>query len=360
MEKLRGDLANLQAYFSANYAPEQRSAAQTAFLKKLSELTHAHYRGKMQTLPKAGIWDFNWFNVWYTPGVSAVSTSIRDGYERSYELSNRGNLVAVVSDSTRVLGDGDCGPAGGLGVMEGKAMLMKYLGGFDALALCVNNRGEDGKPDPARLIDFVRMLAPSVGAVNLEDISQPNCYRVLDELRESCGIPVWHDDAQGTACVTLAGLLNALELAVETTPLQNAELHITLEIAQESIQKRSVIYDKSDDAHYDTISAFIKSVRGSDPDAALYWLAKMLHAGEDPRFILRRLIILASEDIGLADPRGILVANAAAQNFEYIGLPEGCLLYTSDAADDLLCVDFGGRRIIKKKRITKTLEQLEK
>ncbi len=117
--------------------------------------------------------------------------------------------------------------------------------------------------------------------------------------------------------------LNALELAVETTPLQDAELHITLDVAQESIQKRSVIYDKTDDAHYDTISAFIKSVRGSDPDAALYWLAKMLHAGEDPRFILRRLIILASEDIGLADPRGILVASAAAQNYEYIGLPEG-------------------------------------
>lgn len=213
MEELRGDLANLQAYFTANYAPEQRSAAQTAFLKKLSELTHAHYRGKMQTLPKAGIWDFNWFNVWYTPGVSAVSTSIRDGYERSYELSNRGNLVAVVSDSTRVLGDGDCGPAGGLGVMEGKAMLMKYLGGFDAIALCVNNRDAAGKPDPERLIEFVKMLEPSVGAVNLEDISQPNCYRVLDELRASCGIPVWHDDAQGTACVTLAGLLNALKLA---------------------------------------------------------------------------------------------------------------------------------------------------
>ena len=117
--------------------------------------------------------------------------------------------------------------------------------------------------------------------------------------------------------------LNALELAVETTPLEDAELHITLEVAQESIQKRSVIYDKTDDAHYDTISAFIKSVRGSDPDAALYWLAKMLYAGEDPRFILRRLIILASEDIGLADPMGIVVASAAAQNFEYIGLPEG-------------------------------------
>ncbi len=213
MEELRSDLANLQAYFLANYAPEQRSAAQTAFLKKLSELAHAHYRGKMQTLPKAGIWDFNWFNVWYTPGVSAVSTSIRAEPERSFDLSNRGNLVAVVSDSTRVLGDGDCGPAGGLGVMEGKAMLMKYLGGFDAIALCVNNRDAEGKPDPARLIEFVKMLEPSVGAVNLEDISQPNCYRVLDELRGSCGIPVWHDDAQGTACVTLAGLLNALKLA---------------------------------------------------------------------------------------------------------------------------------------------------
>ncbi len=106
-----------------------------------------------------------------------------------------------------------------------------------------------------------------------------------------------------TAGGDVRSALNALELAVETTPLQDAELHITLDVAQESIQKRSVIYDKTDDAHYDTISAFIKSVRGSDPDAALYWLAKMLHAGEDPRFILRRLIILASEDIGLADPR---------------------------------------------------------
>ncbi len=117
-----------------------------------------------------------------------------------------------MSDSTRVLGDGDCTPSGGLGVMEGKAMLMKYLGGIDAIALCINNRDKNGKPDPDKLIDFVKMLEPSVGAVNLEDISQPNCYYVLDELRSSCKIPVWHDDAQGTACVTLAGLLNALKL----------------------------------------------------------------------------------------------------------------------------------------------------
>jgi putative ATPase len=118
--------------------------------------------------------------------------------------------------------------------------------------------------------------------------------------------------------------LNALELAVESTPPDEKEqIRITLEVAQESIQRRAVLYDKDGDAHYDTISAFIKSIRGSDPDAALYWLAKMLYAGEDPRFILRRLIILAGEDIGLGDPLGLVVASAAAQAFDYVGLPEG-------------------------------------
>lgn len=118
--------------------------------------------------------------------------------------------------------------------------------------------------------------------------------------------------------------LNALELAVESTPPEaDGTVRITLGVAQESIQRRAILYDKDGDAHYDTISAFIKSVRGSDPDAALYWLAKMLYAGESPRFILRRLLILAGEDIGLADPMGLVVANAAAQAFEYVGLPEG-------------------------------------
>lgn len=118
--------------------------------------------------------------------------------------------------------------------------------------------------------------------------------------------------------------LNAIELAVESTPPNvDGVIHITLDVAQESIQRRAVLYDKDGDAHYDTISAFIKSVRGSDPDAALYWLAKMIYAGEDPKFILRRLIILAGEDIGLADPLGLVVAASAAQAFDYIGLPEG-------------------------------------
>ncbi len=119
-------------------------------------------------------------------------------------------------------------------------------------------------------------------------------------------------------------VLNALELAVESTPKdRNGQVHITLSDAQESIQQRAVHYDKNADEHYDTISAFIKSVRGSDPDAALYWLAKMLYAGEDPRFILRRLMILAGEDIGLADPQALQVAVSAAYAYEYVGLPEG-------------------------------------
>jgi putative ATPase len=119
-------------------------------------------------------------------------------------------------------------------------------------------------------------------------------------------------------------LLNAIELAVEsTTPDADGTIHITLDIAQESIQRRALLYDRMGDAHYDTISAFIKSVRGSDPDAALYWLAKMILAGEDPRFILRRLIVLSGEDIGLADPHGLQIAASAAYAYEYIGMPEG-------------------------------------
>ncbi|MBN1429375.1 MAG: AAA family ATPase [Anaerolineae bacterium] len=118
--------------------------------------------------------------------------------------------------------------------------------------------------------------------------------------------------------------LNALELAVLTTPPEaDSTIRIDLPVAQESIQRRAVRYDKGGDEHYDTISAFIKSIRGSDPDAALFWLAKMITAGEDPRFIMRRLLILAGEDIGLADPNGIVVAGACAQAFEWIGLPEG-------------------------------------
>lgn len=121
--------------------------------------------------------------------------------------------------------------------------------------------------------------------------------------------------------------LNALEIAALTTPpLEDGCVQIDLPAAQESIQKKAVVYDGTGDDHYDTISAFIKSIRGSDPDAAIYWLAKMLHAGEEVRFITRRLVICASEDIGLADSNALLVAQAAAQAVEFIGLPEANLL----------------------------------
>lgn len=205
-------LSNLDKMFPADFTQEQIAKAKTAFLKELSRTTHKFYGGKIMTMPKAGVYGFNWFNVWYTPGVSIVSTSIRDNNDASFDLSNRGNLVAVVSDSTRVLGDGDCTPSGGLGVMEGKAFLMKYLGGVDGVALCVNSYNKKGEHDPDKIIEFVKMAEPSFGAVNLEDISQPNCYKVLDTLREECDIPVWHDDAQGTGSVTLAGLINALRI----------------------------------------------------------------------------------------------------------------------------------------------------
>ncbi len=213
MEKIDISLSNLNSIFPDDFTEEQKAKAKTIFLKELSYTAHKFYGGKTMTMPKAGIYGFNWFNVWYTPGVSAVSTSIRDNNELSFDLSNRSNLVAVVSDSTRVLGDGDCTPAGGLGVMEGKAFLMKYLGGVDAVALCMNSYNDKGRHDPDKIIDFVKMAEPSFGAVNLEDISQPNCFKVLDTLREACDIPVWHDDAQGTGCVTVAGLINALKVA---------------------------------------------------------------------------------------------------------------------------------------------------
>ncbi len=213
MAKPELTLKSLDKLFPKDFTPAQKARARTLFLEEVALSAHRFFTGKIMSVPKAGLWGFNWFNVWYTPGVSRVSRAIRDDNDLSFELSNRGNLVAVVSDSTRVLGDGDCTPPGGLGVMEGKAFLMKYLGGVDGVALCVDSRGPDGAHDPERIIRFVKMAEPSFGAVNLEDISQPNCYRVLDVLREECQIPVWHDDAQGTGCVTLAGLLNALKVA---------------------------------------------------------------------------------------------------------------------------------------------------
>jgi len=258
MNQINLALEDLTKSMPSSFSEDQQSKCKTLFLKKLALEAHAFYGGKIQTLPKAPVIGANWFNVWYTPGVSSVSTAIRDNNQESFLLSNRSNLVAVVSDSTRVLGDGDCTPAGGLGVMEGKAYLMKYLGGVDAIALCIDSKNELGENDPQKIIDFVKMSQHSFGAVNLEDISQPNCYKVLEVLRNECAIPVWHDDAQGTACVTLAGIINALILAGKK--IENVKIVMygagaanttiaRLLIAEGAKPENMIIFDKDGSLH---------------------------------------------------------------------------------------------------------------
>jgi malate dehydrogenase (oxaloacetate-decarboxylating) len=167
---------------------------------------HPFYRGKVQILPKCPIRDPGDFAIWYTPGVAEPCRVIEREPERVYDLTNKGNCIAVVSDGTRVLGLGDIGPLAALPVMEGKALLFKYLGGVDAVPLCLDTS------DPEELVGAVRLLSPSFGGINLEDISQPKCFTVLDELRGSLAIPVWHDDQQGSATVLLAALRNALAI----------------------------------------------------------------------------------------------------------------------------------------------------
>jgi malate dehydrogenase (oxaloacetate-decarboxylating) len=167
---------------------------------------HAFYKGKLGTMLKCRVRDFNDFAIWYTPGVAAVCKEIAKDKEKAYEYTNKWNNVAVISDGTRVLGLGDIGPEAGLPVMEGKGILYKYLGGVDAFPICLAEHDAD------KIIEIVKALQPSFGGVNLEDISHPKCFKILDTLRAECEIPVWHDDQQGTACVTVAGLINALKI----------------------------------------------------------------------------------------------------------------------------------------------------
>ena len=171
-------------------------------------ILHPYYKGKIQSIGKVPVRSFDDFAIYYTPGVAKACLAIKENPEAAYDMLNKGNMVAVVSDGTRVLGLGDIGPLGAGPVMEGKAILFKYLGGVDAWPVCVDTKDED------KIVEFVKLLQPSFGGINLEDIAKPKCYNVLERLRndKDVNIPVWHDDAQGTATVVLAGVLGALNI----------------------------------------------------------------------------------------------------------------------------------------------------
>ncbi|MDR0956931.1 MAG: NADP-dependent malic enzyme [Endomicrobium sp.] len=173
---------------------------------KIAKKLHSFYHGKIEVVAKCRIKNLNDFSVWYSPGVASVCYDIYKNPERVYEYTNKWNSVAVVSDGTRILGLGDIGPEAGMPVMEGKALLYKYLGGVDAYPICL------GTKDEKDIIQTVKILQPSFGGINLEDISQPKCFPILQTLRKECHIPIWHDDQQGTALVTLAGFINALKI----------------------------------------------------------------------------------------------------------------------------------------------------
>ena len=167
---------------------------------------HSFYRGKIEIMPKCVVRGADDLAIWYTPGVAEPCTAIKQNREAVYEYTNKSNTVAIVTDGTRILGLGDIGPEAGLPVMEGKALLFKYLGGVDAIPICLDTK------NPEEIISAVKWLQPTFGAVNLEDISQPKCFAILDTLRQEMDIPVWHDDQQGTATVALAGLISALKV----------------------------------------------------------------------------------------------------------------------------------------------------
>ncbi len=185
---------------------EEEGVKKTEKLQMEAVRQHSSYAGKIQIMSKCAIHSLDDFAVYYTPGVAGPCKIIEKEKEKAYELTNKWNTVAVISDGTRVLGLGDIGPEAGLPVMEGKALLFKYLGGVDAIPICLDTKNAE------EIIQAVKWLQPSFGGINLEDIANPKCFQILDTLREEMEIPVWHDDQQGTAAVTLTGLTNALKI----------------------------------------------------------------------------------------------------------------------------------------------------
>lgn len=174
--------------------------------KELAMKYHKLYRGKLEVGIKVPIRTLGDFSIWYTPGVAEPCMAIHKDRDAVFDYTNRWNFVAIVTDGTRVLGLGNIGPEAGMPVMEGKAMIFKYLGGVDAFPICL------GTNDAEEIIQAVKWISPTFGGVNLEDIQKPKCYYILDRLRKELDIPVWHDDQQGTALVTSSGLIGALKV----------------------------------------------------------------------------------------------------------------------------------------------------
>jgi malate dehydrogenase (oxaloacetate-decarboxylating) len=173
---------------------------------QLSVEVHKKYGGKISIVPKVPIRSMEEFAIYYTPGIAEVSRQIHKNPELAFELTSRWNIIGVITDGTRVLGLGNIGPEAAYPVMEGKALIFKYLGGVDAIPIPIRVK------TPEEFISVAKALEPALGGVNLEDIESPKCFYLLDRLREELQIPVWHDDQQGTATATLAGLINALKL----------------------------------------------------------------------------------------------------------------------------------------------------
>ena len=167
---------------------------------------HYELKGKLEVVSRAAVDTPEALSLAYTPGVAEPCLEIQKNPEKSFELTRRWNMVAVVTNGTAVLGLGDIGPEAGMPVMEGKCVLFKEFGGVDAFPLCVRSK------DPEEIVRTVELLAGSFGGVNLEDISAPSCFEIEQKLKERCDIPIFHDDQHGTAVITLAGLLNALKV----------------------------------------------------------------------------------------------------------------------------------------------------
>lgn len=187
-------------------SPEDDRVKRAAAPGEKAPRLHAFYRGKIEASVKCAMTSFDDLSVWYTPGVAAPCKEIAADPSKLRDYTNVANAVAVVSDGSRVLGLGNIGARASLPVMEGKALLFKYLGGVGAFPIVLDTQDED------EIVQAVRWIAPGFGGINLEDIATPKCFPILERLRALLDIPVWHDDQQGTAAVTLAGLVNALQL----------------------------------------------------------------------------------------------------------------------------------------------------